>query len=662
MAKPPKFPDRASAAHQAAALPLLDRILDAARIGENDDWEFKSAKGGVPGSLWSTYSAFANTGGGTIVLGASEKGDAISLDGHPEAHLSKLKIDFESQINSTQKVSRNILANRDVQEVEVDGGWLLAIQVRPATRTERPIFVGQNPLVGTYKRRDQGDFKCTEEEVRRMFADASGTPADARTVQNFGLDDIDEASLNAYRNLLKASRPAGHPWVALGNKELLEQLGGWRTNRESGDGNITLAGLLMFGKHQSIINPEALPKFSVDYRDYRGRRPEERWGDRIFPDGTWEANLFQFYRRVWPKLTGDLKVPFALKGAQRIDETQAHEALREAIANAMMHADYNVAGGIVIKQYDDRFEIENPGTLLVSQEQLRRGNVSECRNTSVQRMFSMIGVGEQAGSGYARIQAGWKSQHWRAPRLTTQSEPDRVRLEMPMISLIPEAAFATLHQKLGPAFDRLDEQERLAMVTALLEGEVTNIRMQDLVSDHPAEITKLLKGLVVKGLLEHDNQRRWTRYKLPAVIAKRPDLFSERGSEADSSALGGDSTGLPVDSSDLTGDSIGLAKNSTDLPTDSPGLAAKGEEWKAAAARVSGKGKVPKQVMEEAILELCRGRFLTLAELAALLDRSAPNLRSTYLTPLTQSGRLRYRYPGAPNRPDQSYTAADEAP
>ena len=637
---------------------LLDRILEAASVGENDDWEFKSAKGGLPGSLWETYSAFANSGGGTIVLGASEKGDTISLDGRPEADLAKLRIDLESQLNSPQKVNRNILASRDIKEVPVDGGWLLVIPVRPAARRERPIYVGQNPLAGTYKRGHQGDFKCTEDEVRRMFADAGNEPADSRVVRNFDLRDIDSDSLDAYRNLLKASRPAGHPWVALGDAELLEQLGGWRTNRDTGEGNVTIAGLLMFGKFQSIADPDVLPKFSVDYRDYRGRRPDERWGDRVFPDGTWEANLFQFYRRIWPKLTADLKVPFTLKGVQRVDETQAHEALREAVVNAMIHADYNVGGGIVIEQYDDRYEIENPGTLLVSLEQLRRGHFSECRNPALQTMFRLIGLGEQAGSGYARIQSGWKSQQWRAPLLTVQYNPDRVRLEMRMVSLIPEEAFSKLRQKVGSVFDRLDENERLAMVTALLEGDVSNIRMQDLVADHAADITKLLRGLVTKGLLLSDNQRRWSRYRLPMAFPDQVDLFSP-GPKGETSGV--DSSHLPEDSAPLSIDSIPLNADSIPLSAKSMESPAKGEEWKAAAARVAGKGKVSREEMEAAILQLCDGRFLTLAQLAALLDRAPVSLRSKTLTPLIRAGRLRYQYPNTPNRPDQAYTAA-EAP
>ena len=47
---------------------------------ESDDVEFKSAAGGFPGSFWETYSSFANTNGGTIVLGIKEKNNVFSID------------------------------------------------------------------------------------------------------------------------------------------------------------------------------------------------------------------------------------------------------------------------------------------------------------------------------------------------------------------------------------------------------------------------------------------------------------------------------------------------------------------------------------------------------------------------------------------------------
>jgi ATP-dependent DNA helicase RecG len=231
---------------------LLDRIFAAAQIGENDDWEFESAKGGFPASLWETYSAMANSAGGTIVLGASERGASVALDGVPPEQLDKLRKTFWDQNNNRQVINRAIVASGDLRAIEVDGGWILSIRIRPATRQERPIYKGQNPLDGTYKRRHEGDYKCAPEEVRRMLADADNIPADARILDGYNFDDLDHPSLVAFRNLFLAAKP-GHPWHALSDIDLLEKLGCWRYDRHSEESGPTLAGLPSSG------DPPALP-------------------------------------------------------------------------------------------------------------------------------------------------------------------------------------------------------------------------------------------------------------------------------------------------------------------------------------------------------------------------------------------------------------------
>lgn len=109
-----------------------------------------------------------------------------------------------------------------------------------------------------------------------------------------------------------------------------------------------------------------------------------------------------------PKAIRRIKIPFQLgPDLFRKDDTIVHEAIREALVNALIHADYRGQGGVVIDKYPDRFEFSNPGSLLISIEQLLRGGISECRNKSLQLMFQMIGGGEKAGSGIDKIRQGW---------------------------------------------------------------------------------------------------------------------------------------------------------------------------------------------------------------------------------------------------------------
>lgn len=85
---------------------------------EGADIEYKSARGGLPSSLWETYSAFANTAGGTLWLGISQGNDGqLRLQGleNPE----KLKGDVHNLLNNREKVSRNLLTDADVEIVRV---------------------------------------------------------------------------------------------------------------------------------------------------------------------------------------------------------------------------------------------------------------------------------------------------------------------------------------------------------------------------------------------------------------------------------------------------------------------------------------------------------------------------------------------------------------
>lgn len=610
---------------------LLDRILEAARVGETTDWEFKSAKGGFPGSFWETYSAMANSEGGVVVLGVSERNGTANLDGLTTEQVSRYQKTLWDGLNNRGQVSINLMEPRHVEVIQVNGAPLLVIRIPRATRTQRPVCVGTNPIGNTFRRRHEGDYRCNDAEVRRMLADADEVPPDHRILSGFSLEDLDAPSLVQYRQRLRTAK-GEHPWLALSDRELLERLGGWRRDRTTGTEGLTLAGLLMFGKDQAIRDPNAAPNYFVDYREKLD--PQTRWTDRIYPDGTWEANLFQFYSRVWPKLASGLPTPFKLEGAMRRDVTPAHEALRETFVNALIHADYAGAGGVVIERYLDRFLVENSGTLLVSVEQYMAGGVSECRNKSLQQMFLMIGGGERAGSGTDKIRAGWRAQHWRAPRLEVRNEPDRVRLTLPMVGLIPAETLDRLRQAFGSRIDSLASPELQALATADVEGSVSNTRLQELLTDHPVDITRMLTRLCEQGLLVSDNRRRWTTYRLGGG-PREPSLFDAD----DSSHLAGDSSHLPDDSSHL-------AENDPVL--------------RAIAEVVASTGKAPSSEVRAVILLLCRGRYLTADTLAGLLNRTAPNLRSRYLSPMVDEGLLRLQYPETPNRPDQAYTSVDQ--
>lgn len=365
----------------------------------------RDGKGALPEDFWPTYSAMANADGGVVVLGLRERKGRFEPVGLE--NVDKVRTELFNNLNNRQKVSVNLLNDQHVREWVLDGKTLLVVEIPRARRQQRPVYLTPNPLGGnTYRRLNEGDRPLADEAVKRMLAEQVEDSRDSRVLPHFGLKDLDADSLKAYRNIFRADKP-DHPWLALDDAGFLRMLGGWREDRATGESGLTVAGLLMFGQWVSIS--EALPYYFLDYQE----RPADyassvRWLDRVVPDGTWSGNVFDFYRRVVMRLTADVKVPFVLKDGLRQDDTPAHKALREALVNTLVHADFTGRLSVLVVKEPAGFCFRNPGGLRVPAPQALQGGVSDCRNRTMQQMFLMIGLGERAGSGMSRILHGWQ--------------------------------------------------------------------------------------------------------------------------------------------------------------------------------------------------------------------------------------------------------------
>ena len=91
--------------------------------------EYKSAKGGIPQSLWESYSSFANANGGVIVLGMKEKNGQAIPDELSLEQIVLYKKRLWDSLHNKDVVSLCLLSDKDVEEAEIDGSWLLIIRV-----------------------------------------------------------------------------------------------------------------------------------------------------------------------------------------------------------------------------------------------------------------------------------------------------------------------------------------------------------------------------------------------------------------------------------------------------------------------------------------------------------------------------------------------------
>ena len=418
---------------------MKQETLNKLNLCEDHERECKLANGGLPESIWETYSSFANTNGGTILLGIREHRDSFTIEGLTDKQIIKYQKDFWSTLNDRNKISKNILLNHHVQVVEVEDKKILKIDIPAADRHDKPVYIGTDPMKGTYKRDYEGDFLCTEEAVRAMFADQRDVSGDVEVLDEFELDVLNQDTIKGYRIVFEQLH-SGHPWNALENDEFLMKLRAAAKNK-MGTLSPTIAGLLFFGEAYHIT--EVFPNYFLDYREECDDKAV-RWLFRTHSnEGDWSGNIYDFFCKVRTRIDDEVAVPFAnRRDGYRVDRVDVHDALEEALANALAHANYYGRRGIIVVKNGKELSISNPGTIRVTKEEFYAGGNSDPRNPNILKMFGFVNVGERAGSGVDKIMTAWAEQNWKKPEFDFSERNDRVilKLEVGQVVYIPGAA------------------------------------------------------------------------------------------------------------------------------------------------------------------------------------------------------------------------------
>ena len=474
---------------------------------ENNRLEAKKALGGLPKSIWDTYSAFANTLGGIILLGVEEHADK-SLHPVDIPDPDRIIKEFWDMVNNPQKASINILSSKDVYPVEVEGKHVVVINVPRADRGYKPVYVDGNPL-NTYRRNGEGDYKCTKEEYQAMVRDAAVKTQDMKILSEMDLGVINLDSLHGYRQRMKYSRP-GHVWEQLDDEAFLQRIGAAGIG-EDGKKHPTAAGLLMFGNEYEIVR-----EFNDYFLDYQEQYDaENRWTDRIISSsGDWSGNLYDFYFRAYNKLQQDIKVPFKMSGITRVDDTPVHKALREALANCLVNADYYGRRGVVIIKRQKLITIANPGTMRIEVGTAVSGGVSDPRNSALLKMFNFIDIGERAGSGIPNIFRVWKEEGWASPAFEESMNPDRTVLTLPLSpEKIGDKKSAIKIGDKNPAIKERVKESIIAYLTDHPEGKTADIAVY--IGLRSSRTRDYLRELINEGIIVSEGASNKMRvYKL----------------------------------------------------------------------------------------------------------------------------------------------------
>lgn len=215
-------------------------------VHENENIEYKESFDKLPGDIWPTYSAFANTKGGLIILGVSEDNGNYEEVGVSNA--SKIIQDFWNTINNREKISKNILDNRHIEQKILDNGRsIIYIKVPEAHISDKPIFLNNNPNK-TYIRLYEGDRIATDEQISTFFRDKNSNQ-DSVLLDNYTIEDLSSETIQKYRQYISNKNDR---YTNMSDEELLTSIGVRCIDRnDERKYKLTEAALLFFGKRRS---------------------------------------------------------------------------------------------------------------------------------------------------------------------------------------------------------------------------------------------------------------------------------------------------------------------------------------------------------------------------------------------------------------------------
>ena len=376
------------------------KLIERLKGYEWNDVEFKRAQRGVPDSAYETVSAFSNTEGGWLVFGVRDGTRGFEIVGVLD--VDKVQNDFLSVLRSGQKLNRVIAV--DERLIEYEGKVLLVFHIPEARRQDKPIYL-ERDIRKSYFRRGPGDERCTETENERLLRDAADEPYDGGIVDLDPERCFDDASLRWYRKGFDDRNP-GHD----GTLSHVEFLHRWDLVVETG-GRLspTRSAILLFGAPPALH--QVLPRPVVDCQWSRGGWSEEladeRWADRVVI----ETNLVEAWKGLLGRYFRHAERPFSVnvETLLREDHPPDHIAFREAAINLLIHQDYgDHTRKAVIRFFDDRTLLWNPGDAFASADELLEPGEKEVRNPRIVAAFRRIGLSGQAGTGIRAISGKWQ--------------------------------------------------------------------------------------------------------------------------------------------------------------------------------------------------------------------------------------------------------------
>jgi len=453
--------------------------------------EFKTAENRYDSEELANYCvALANEGGGTIILGVSDRRPrqvvgtaAFAEPGRTEAGLH-------------QRLGHRI----PVEEYHHEGKRVLIVHVPPRL----PGTAWQ--YNGRFRKR-AGDELTTlsDVELRAIFAE-TGPDFSAQICAPATMADLSHEALADFRS--RWARRAGHPRIAawddlqtLTDAELLF------------DGQLTYAALILFGTRAALGRHLAQAEIVFEYRSSEASGPAQ---DR----GEYREGFFLFQDALWQKINLRNDRQSYQDGLFRYDiPTFDETAVREALLNAVAHRDYRLGGSIFVRQFMRRLEIVSPGGFPPGITAENIVDQQNPRNRRLAESLARCGLIERSGQGMNLMIEAAIRQSKPLPSFAG-SALHEVRLTLE--GTVRDPAFIRFLERLGE--ERLRGFSTHDFLT--LSAIATDSPLSEIMRDR-------LPGLLEAGAIESQGRGRGVSYLLSrglhAALGKKGAYTRRRG-------------------------------------------------------------------------------------------------------------------------------------
>lgn len=488
---------------------------------EMTDVEVKSATGGLPKSAAESLSAFANTNGGTLVLGLDEN------DGFRPVQLTnpvKLRDDLAAFASDCLHPPLRIV----VDVVEFESLPIVVAEIDPLPSDHRPCYVAPKGIAtGSYVRVGDGDRRMTQAEIGLAIANRGQPRYDLEPVADAVIGDLDRV---AFARTIERVRQTSRAFSDVDEVTALERL---RVLVRTENGTLvpSLGGLLTFGTYPQ----QYFPQLTVSVVVHSGDEAGPRFDDNPVIRGP----IPELVADTMAVLRRHMRVRAHVDGSGRREQLDyPMEAVREAVVNALLHRDYS--GGtrgtqIQIELHPDRLLVRSPGGLFgpVVLEDLGAEGVSSSRNSFLASLLSDAYlpasdrlVAENRASGVPAMIR--ELQRSGLARPTFRNFANRFEVEFSRSELLDQTTRRWLAQLREPGLTQLHQ---LALATMYHGHPISNAALRQFGANQ-ADATAVLRDLVDKGLAVRTGGRRYATYSLGAS-AETPDLFTVALPQAD---------------------------------------------------------------------------------------------------------------------------------